>query len=239
MSFVDTTEQQLIMQNAHNVMKNPDKKFYVFDGLIGAGKTTLIKRLYNYMLSKGIKVHAVFEPVDIWNSTGALQYFYGDVPNRSYEFQTFTYITRIERVLKELSEHSDCEYFLLERSVWSDKYIFVELLKPLIGEIRMQMYNTWYDLWMFLMPLKPTRWVLLDTSLDETMRRINIRSRDGESTVDVDYQRNLYGKHVEFYHMLRAKGENTLVIPETMMNADFKTNDDLVKNILDLIIPGL
>jgi deoxyadenosine/deoxycytidine kinase len=239
MSFINTIEKQTILENAFSVMKNPSKKIYIFDGLIGAGKTTLIKRLYEHMTSLNMKVHAIFEPVDIWNTTGALKYFYDDVPTHSYEFQTFTYITRIERVLKELHEHSNCDIFLLERSIWSDRYIFVELLKPFIGEVRMQMYNQWCDLWMYLMPLKPTKWILLDTSLDETMRRVNIRSRDGENKVDEDYQRNLYAKHIEFYHMLKGKGENTLCIPETKMNADFKTNDDLIKEIFTYIMPEL
>ncbi len=239
MSFINTSEQQSILENAFNIMKNPNKRIYIFDGLIGAGKTTLINRIYDYMKSKNIKVHSILEPVDIWNNTGALKYFYEDVPNHSYEFQTFTYITRIERVLKEFNSHSDCDIFLLERSIWSDRYIFVELLKPLIGEVRMQMYNQWCDLWMYLMPMKPTKWILLDTSLDETMRRVNIRSRDGESKVDIQYQRNLYAKHVEFYHMLASKGENTVVIPDTKMNADFKSNDAIVKDILTMIIPEI
>jgi len=235
MSFINNIEQQAILEKAFAIMKDPAKKFYVFDGLIGAGKTTLIQKLTDYMTSLNIKVHAIYEPVDIWNNTGALKYFYEDVTTRSYEFQTFTYVTRIERMLKSISDHPDTEIFLLERSIWSDRYIFVELLKPLIGNVRMSMYNQWCDLWMYLMPLKPTKWILLDTSLEETMRRVNIRSRDGESKVNIEYQTDLYAKHVEFYHMLKSKGEKTIIVPSNKMNSDFKSNIEIVADIYSII----
>jgi deoxyadenosine/deoxycytidine kinase len=85
------------------------------------------------------------------------------------------------------------------------------------------------------MPLKPTKWILLDTSLEETMRRVNIRSRDGESKVNIEYQTDLYAKHVEFYHMLKSKGEKTIIVPSNKMNSNFKSNIEIVADIYSII----
>lgn len=236
MAFINTAEKQAILNKAFIAMNDPNKKFIIFDGLIGAGKTTLIARLSEMMNARGLRTHAIYEPVDIWNSTGALQYFYSDISANCYEFQTFTYISRIERILNEINANSDAEIFLLERSIWTDRYIFVEMLKPQFNAVQLAMYNQWCNLWMFLMPLKPYKWVFLDTSLDETMRRVNIRSRDGETSVSVDYQTALYAKHVEFYKMLESSDCTTLIIPPIIMNRDFKTDDGVLKEIMNLVV---
>ena len=53
------------------------KRFIVIDGVIGAGKTTLINLLIKkYNRINNIKVHPIFEPVDIWREVGALPEFY-------------------------------------------------------------------------------------------------------------------------------------------------------------------
>lgn len=232
MNFSDTIFiNQEELKIAFNIMNNPNKKFYLFDGVIGAGKTTLIKRLEEYMNKTGLKVKAIYEPVDVWNETKALQYFYEDIPAHSYEFQTFTFITRIKRVLSSLIENQDCDIYLLERSIWTDRHVFFELLKPSFGTVRIEMYNQWCNLWSYLMPLKPTCWIFLDTSIDETMNRINGRNRDGESKISIQYQRDLYTKHLEFYNSLENMGHNIKKVPKQLMDSPFNTDEEAIKSV--------
>ena len=117
------------------------RKYIIFDGIIGAGKTTLIKLLEENMKNSGYKVKAIYEPVDEWELSGALKLFYQDIKAHCYEFQTYTFITRIRRLLDEIYEKEDIEYYLIERSIFTDKYIFVEMLKETLGITRMNMYN--------------------------------------------------------------------------------------------------
>ena len=137
--------------------------------------------------------------------------------DRCYEFQTFTYITRIKTVINEIYNNPDADVYIMERSIWTDRYIFMALLEELAGPLRMTMYNEWCDLWALILPMRVDKWVFLDTSLEESLRRIRIRNRDAESGVNEDYQRKLYGKHVEFYYKLSNDGFPVVRIDNELM----------------------
>ena len=221
------------------------RKYIIFDGIIGAGKTTLIKLLEENMKNSGYKVKAIYEPVDEWELSGALKLFYQDIKAHCYEFQTYTFITRIRRLLDEIYEEEDIEYYLIERSIFTDKYIFVEMLKETLGITRINMYNKWWSMWKCIMPFQPTLFVLLDTGLEESMNRINERNRDGENgKVEHEYQKNLHKKHLDFYnnmkHINELKDIPNTIIHKKYMNQNFKNNNEhasikYIKNqILDL-----
>ena len=234
------------MEIVRKILYNPDKKFIVVDGLISAGKTTLIRLIEEYLNNLGVnksekplnlrRVKAIFEPVEKWNETGALQYFYENIPQHCYEFQTYTYITRIKSVIDEIYNNPDAEIYILERSVWTDRYIFMDLLKQNIGDLRMTMYNEWCDLWSMILPLRVDRWVFLDTSLEESLKRIQIRNRNGENNISPEYQRALYEKHIVFYDMLIGECKNVVKIGNELMDADFINNDIILKTIIKKII---
>lgn len=234
---IDFTTQQTKYNIVRNILTSPNKKFIVIDGVISAGKTTLIRLLEDKLNREStLKVKAIYEPVDLWNATGALQYFYDDVPNRAYEFQTYTYITRIARVINELAANPDADVYLLERSIWTDRYIFMALLKTHIGALRCQMYEQWCNLWAYIMPMRVDKWVFLDTSLEESLRRIKVRNREAESGVSVEYQTALYNKHVEFYNELKKQGKQVLVIEPKLMDDNFITNANTLEVIASKVM---
>jgi deoxyadenosine/deoxycytidine kinase len=237
---IDFTKQQAKYAVIRTILENPKKKFIVIDGVISAGKTTLIRLLENRISNtSSYKVKAIYEPVDLWNSTGALQYFYDDITKNAYEFQTYTYITRIARVIDEIANNPDADIYLLERSIWTDRYIFMELLKGHVGDLRMTMYNQWCDLWAYIMPMRVDKWVFLDTSLDESLKRIKIRNREAESGVSVEYQTALYNKHIEFYNNLKNQGKPVQIIESKMMDDNFITNQNTLDNIKSKILFGI
>ena len=229
------------IKKVQELLADPKKKFIIVDGVIGAGKTTVIslieKEINNERNNYGnLKVKAIYEPVKLWNDTGVLQYFYKDIPNHCYEFQTYSFITRIESVIEELYNNQDADVYILERSIWTDKYIFLELLKDSIGELRMTMYNKWWSMWSYIMPMRVDKWVLLDTSLEESLRRINSRNRDGESTIDKEYQTNLYVKHIEFYDTLQKENKPVVIIDSTIMDTNLMVDNTKVENIIEQIL---
>jgi len=246
---INFQDKQEKFQKVQEIFKNPNKKFIVVDGVISAGKTTLIRLLEaninninntnndnNNNQTKKIIVKAIYEPVDLWNSTGALQYFYEDISKNCYEFQTYTYITRIASVIDGIYNYPDADIYILERSIWTDRYIFMELLKNLVGELRMSMYNQWCELWAYIMPMRVDKWVLLDTSLEESLKRIKIRNRIAETGISEEYQTNLYNKHIEFYNKLKEEGKNVLVIENQLMDANFIADRNVLDNIARKII---
>jgi deoxyadenosine/deoxycytidine kinase len=223
----------------------PTKKFIAIDGLIGAGKTTLIRLITDYYRTKGLNVHPIYEPVEMWQETGALDLFYSDIPAKCYEFQSFVYVTRVKKVIQEVLAHPDADIFLLERTVFTDRYIFVEMLRELMGPTRMAMYAEWWDMWSCINPIHVSKWVLLDVSLDESLRRIKARSRNEETGISTEYQTNLHAKHHEFYTRLqetlgqKSTTASVLVIPPALMDLDYITNSEPLQQIAELIISGL
>jgi deoxyadenosine/deoxycytidine kinase len=250
------------VKKVHDILQDPTRKIIVVDGVIGAGKTTTIReiekrfnKIYDYnekqnekhneknnenkdnIKYKKPKIKAIYEPVEIWKSTGALEYFYEDIPKNAYAFQTFTYITRISSVIDEIYDNPDADIYILERSIWTDRYIFMELLKDSITDLEMCMYNKWCDMWAYILPISVDKWVLLNTSLEESLKRIASRNRDGElEGITVEYQTNLYKKHIEFYDKLKNDGKPVVIIESNIMDENFIDNDEKVDDIISKIM---
>ena len=220
----------------HIISNNQNPKTFIsVDGVIGAGKTTLIGLLTNKFTENGIKAHPIYEPVDKWMESGVLDYFYSDVKKNAYEFQTYTFITRIQRVIEEVIANPESQVYLLERTIHTDKNIFVAMLKDDMGELKYKMYEEWWHLHQHLLPIKINKWIVLDTSLDTSLQRICIRNRTEESGISEDYQSRLQTKHHEFVNTLRNNGENVIVISPDLMDDNFIENANVLNNIYNLI----
>lgn len=218
-------------------------KFIVFDGLIGAGKTTLIKKLEEGMKEKGLRVKALTEPVQVWRETGALEHFYKDIKQNCYEFQTFVYISRIKDILNNIE--NDIDIYLLERSIFSDRYIFVEMLKEDMGQIRMNMYDEWCELWKHILPFEFNLFIFLDTNPEISMERLHKRNRGEEvGGVSLEYQTKLREAHLHFYNnILPNMDYKSVVIDNSEMKLDInemkykilKCNTNLLDKLENLI----
>jgi len=229
--------KQQELAKIQDILKNPSQRKILIDGNIGAGKTTLVKLLETYYNSKGLRTKAILEPVDVWRDSGALQYFYENIPDHSYEFQTMTFITRIKRILDEILNNPSADIYLFERHIWSDRYIFGALLKEQFGEVRNKMYGMWWDLWACMVPIYPREWVLLDTSVETAFSRIAIRNRGEEkSGVSFEYLQQLDNKHKEFYSNLQENKEKVKIISSEIMDNDFINNQYNLIQIAQLII---
>ena len=239
---LDIDFKSVKFRKVQEILADPKKQFIIVDGVIGAGKTTVISLIEKYINSNTanpnlkVKIKAIYEPVKLWSDTGALQYFYKDIEKNCYEFQTYSYITRIKSVIDDIYNCQDADIYILERSIWTDKYIFMELLKEIVGEMRINMYNTWWEMWSYIMPMRVDKWVLLDTSLEESLKRISSRNRNGENAVDKGYQTRLYIKHIEFYNQLQKENKPVVIIDSTIMDTDFITNTDKIEKIINLIL---
>lgn len=157
----------------------------VIDGAIGAGKTTLIELVRERLESLGHNTVVVSEPVEEWKRVGILQEFYehGSSPEPgmvAYDFQTYTFVTRVEETIKVAESHPEATIFLLERSPWTDRFVFMELQRELCGPRRMEMYERWWNMWMRIMPFAPNKILYLKPSIRDCMDRVTHRAREGE-----------------------------------------------------------
>jgi deoxyadenosine/deoxycytidine kinase len=113
----------------------------------------------------------------------------------------------------------------------------MELLKDSITELELTMYNQWCDMWSYILPMRVDKWVLLNTSLDESLKRISFRDRNGEkSGVSIEYQTNLYEKHIEFYKKLTSDGKPVVVIESNIMDENIIDDNDKIDNIIGKIL---
>lgn len=160
------------------------------EGLIGGGKTSLIASFMAELAARrpDLKVCYVPEPVKEWLQVGALQRFYASAEkeNRAdavYVFQTFTYVTRIKAVLQALREAPDADILLTERTVLTDRHVFMGVQEELVGAELMAMYGAWCDLFAELLApldLSEALYVYLRPSVETCMARVQQRARAGE-----------------------------------------------------------
>ena len=98
-----------------------NKKWYIIEGNIGSGKTTLINILKNFN-----NFEVIEEPVNLWlnlkgdDNKNILQEFYDDPERYAYIFQTMVFKTR----LNSIDHPQDKDIRFSERSIWTDKYVF-------------------------------------------------------------------------------------------------------------------
>lgn len=157
----------------------------VIDGEIGAGKTTLLEHVRAALEARGLRVAVVPEPVDEWRAVGILEAFYADKPAElrghvAYEFQTYTFVTRVRKTMDVVAANPAADVYLLERSVLTDRFVFMELQREMVGPLLMRMYEEWWDMWARAMPIRPTQFVYLKPTLDNCQGRVAARGRAGE-----------------------------------------------------------
>ena len=143
----------------------------VLEGIIGAGKTTLIDKLNCYFAKMGKRVAIVREPVQKWSDDGLLKSFYGDQTRWAHHFQTVAFVDRINENINAFTQYGkDAEIYILERSPFSDR-IFVDILHSdgNMNDMEVKHYREWAALWTKLMPYLPTLILYLKPTLGECM----------------------------------------------------------------------
>lgn len=241
-----------------------------FDGEIGAGKTTIIKHVKKALAARGIKAAVVREPVEDWERVGILRKFYevmregADPELRSsvtYNFQTYTFVTRLRETQRVVAECPDADVYLLERNVLTDRFVFMELQREAVGPVLMEMYDEWWSLWAQLMPIEPGLIVYLKPSLDNCQARVAVRGREGEVVcaktdggVSAEYQKRLRRAHEAYLQGLHASEfpdmpprpfapEDVVVVDGPLADHDFSAPgpaaDQTAAHIVDNIVKKL
>lgn len=194
-----------------DLLEVPSNRFLprviVVDGEIGAGKSTILVALAEALRAEGYSVAVAQEPVDKWRAVGILGRFYQDPARYAYEFQTYTFVTRIMAVRECFEKNPNAGIFLLERSILTDRHVFMELQRAIVGEQTMDMYDAWCGLHRLLMPfdLSKATYLYLKPDLKECMARVSSRARTEETTktanasgkggVSIEYQEKLREAH--------------------------------------------
>ena len=243
---MEFTTQSALEQGTLPLVKtnmNPsDDHWFIIEGNIGSGKSTLCRMLRDEAQSSGNEIEVVLEPVDKWRDTkhdesgkNILECFYVDQPRWSYSFQTYTFLTRMEDVMRRQSK--PIRY--IERSIYTDKLVFARSLyhNGKMDSLEWNMYNRWFD-WLseecFEKVNRPSGFIYIRANPDTSYQRMLKRERSEEKCVPLDYLKIISDYHDEW--LCREEQQDVLVID---VDADFEHNPEewnRVKSLIDTFV---
>lgn len=166
------------------------------EGNIGSGKSTFLKYLEENLPSD--KFTFIYEPVDLWqefkdeDGKNILDCFYQDSQKFAFPFQLNAFITRIQRI-QECRDKNKIN--IIERSVFSDKHCFAKNLRQskMLNSIEYKLYESWHS-WLSK-DVKADGFIYIRTQPEISLERINKRSRAEESSIPIDYLKDLHDSH--------------------------------------------
>lgn len=207
-------------------------KVVTIEGLIGAGKSELLKVLRDELSRRRIPTTVIDEPVESWKepapdgTPGILERFYGDQKRWGYHFQTKAFLDRCTAIRDALAKPEVGEIVLMERCPHTDK-IFMELLHEdgQIDELEWKHYQQWWSFWTDVVPVVPDVVLYLRPPVDCAMNRIKLRGRKGEEGIPREYQAHLEAKHDEYYGGKTVKmGNKTVKVVHLDTTQDFRAD---------------
>ena len=204
------------------------------EGNIGAGKSTLLEQAKCCIPSKlDKKIIFLQEPVDLWedikdsNDETILTKFYRNSKKYAFAFQMMAYISRLE-ILKNTVKNNPNSIIICERSIWTDKNIFAQMLADdeKIEEIELVIYNKWFDSLSQEFSLDGS--IYLKTSPEVCDKRVKMRNRKGEN-IPLAYLQRCHSYHEKWL----AKIPDKIVLDGD--NAGIEITDDRVNKIIGFI----
>ncbi|UIR57730.1 deoxynucleoside kinase [Sphingobacterium sp. SRCM116780] len=190
-------------------------------GNIGAGKTTLTKLLANHF-----KYEPQFEAVE---NNPYLEDFYADMKRWSFNLQIFFLNSRFRQIVELQQTNID---MIQDRTIYEDAYIFAENLYDmgLMSARDFENYsNIFQSIIHYIKP--PDLLIYLKASVPTLVNNIQVRGRDYESGIRLDYLSKLnekYDKWIDNY-----KDGKLLVLDKD--NLDFTNKPEDLGTIIEKI----
>jgi len=231
---------------SQSVIRNKKPIVISIEGIIGAGKSTLLNILNNLNIyADTTNVCCIQEPVDEWKRSGALKEYYDSFATNNadiirlsaYKFQTYTFVTRVNKIISEYKKNPNADIYILERCIYSDRYFFVEMLyhSGRFSSTDYKMYNDWWEMWKLIMPFDIDAFIYLKPSVDECMSRVKSRDRAGENQIQSDYQCELEKYHDNYFAQLKTSAQKSPLVLHLNTNINFRDSPPHQQEIIAVI----
>ncbi|XP_013859907.1 thymidine kinase 2, mitochondrial [Austrofundulus limnaeus] len=176
--------------NTEKLVRNGDNKKTVIciEGNIASGKTTCLE-----YFSRTSNIEIVTEPISKWRNVrghNPLALMYQDPQRWGITLQTYVQLTMLERHLSAAS----APVMMLERSIFSAKYIFVENLyrSGQMPEVDYAVLSEWFD-WITTNIFLPVDLIVyLQTSPQTCHERLKQRCREEEKVIPLEYLESIH-----------------------------------------------
>lgn len=169
----------------------------VVEGNIGSGKTTLLQHFATATAPTAV-VETLQEPVSKWRDVkghNTLGLMYEDPARWSLTFQTYVQLTMVDLHTRKTVNPGAIK--MMERSIYSAKYCFVENLRNsgIMPEVEYTVLTEWFDWLIANQSCEVDLIIYLRTSPEVVHDRIKKRCRNEEKAIPLDYLRSLHRLH--------------------------------------------
>ena len=212
------------------------------EGNIGAGKSTFLELFKEYLAQNLPHSMVLPEPVKAWmetqdsNGKSILEHYYEDQKKYGFTFQMNAFISRVNEI-EEMRKQNKLHYFV-ERSVYTDKNVFTltNYKNGNINEIEHEVYQQWFNVFTEKFNLRPRAYIYLKASPETCAVRIRRRDRTGESSIPLEYLRELHILHDTWLAEEKKWGIPVLEVDVSVdYIADNEASRRIFQEILDFV----
>jgi len=207
---------------------------YILEGNIGAGKSTFLTLVTKYLP----QVTVGYEPLADWQGEefgqSILHSFYSDPARWGYTMETFSMLSRARDHLRD-QQRTEL-YRIIERSIYSGHYCFAlnSYRSGFLSELEWNLYTQWFN---FLIPGHcevPRGFIYLQVAPEVAYERLKKRARSEESTVPLEYLKQLDSCHDDFLIYKKNILAELHNVPVLVLSCDddFEHNENKLMNIL-------
>lgn len=165
-------------------MKN---KFIVIEGLIGAGKTTLSKKIAEQYNAKLILEQFADNPF--------LPKFYKEPEKYSFQLELSFLAERYHQLKEELGTGDLFKDFLIADYYFTKSLIFA---KSTLADDEYRLFRNLFNIILTTLP-KPDLYVYLHVKPENALRNIHQRGRDYEQSIDIGYLERIAQNYFEYF----------------------------------------
>ncbi len=207
-TLIDLSSPEVLRDNEGGI-----RVFAVIDGNIGAYKTTVLN-----LLSQEFGFSPVEEP---WQENLFLDLFYQDKKRWAYSTQWEFFTIRAIRHME--AQQNTRDNLLLERSVYSDRYVFAKYLadQGYMNDREWKSYCKWFDLLIDKLLIPPSFIVYLRADAEVLWQRVLQRRREIEMQDDGITLEYLQGLN-KYYDDFLAYNKYNLSIPILVIDTNGK-----------------
>jgi deoxyguanosine kinase len=202
-----------------NILDDKKIRYIAIEGVIGAGKTTLAKKIAQKLNAKLV--------LENFEENPFLDKFYKNPKRYGFHTQIYFLLTRYKQ-LQEL-RHEDLFYnYVISDYIFEKDKIFAYLN---LQDDELMLYEKIVSFIERSVPV-PDLIIYLQSTVERLMFNIKHRDRDVEKAISEDYVKDLTEGYNYFF--FRYKASKVMIVNST--DIDFVNNDDDFENLVNEIL---